>query len=433
MRKKIILRLFLLIVFSISLYSCVHDEIASSTDPSSKEYTNKSLWKQDEKYIKNVMKVYYEHEAEIKKVGGTPYWDYASSMESFDESFVMVPIVDQGKVVSILQVPRDGATIHFYYTNFRNQIDFFQKLVFSEYKKALPSETSSPTSKLTICTRQSISVWLPNDESNPEAGGHWQTSTIIKCVQHMDQCVGVVNANGVCEGGGGGGYPYPGGDDPQDPEESEDPCAKTKAIVNKPQIKAKLASLQQHAVTNTKVEDGFQELKSGTLQTGTVTADNQMFFGIGENSLGTVHTHQPKTIGIFAPQDIMTFLAIVRKQDANSLGNAYSGTVSSIGTYFINFTGTASDLPTEMTNAQEEAYVAKLVEIYKSWEDFLSQDDKYSTNNLKVNKPQGLEILLFKLLKQMNLDDKIQLIKENGGNTSTIKENSDGTTTPNPC
>ncbi|WP_407404800.1 hypothetical protein [Chryseobacterium sp.] len=52
----------------LSLYSCIHDEIYSSADLPSTEYINKSLWKQDEKYIKNVMTVYTDNEEEIKKV-----------------------------------------------------------------------------------------------------------------------------------------------------------------------------------------------------------------------------------------------------------------------------------------------------------------------------------------------------------------------------
>jgi hypothetical protein len=211
------------------------------------------------------------------------------------------------------------------------------------------------------------------------------------------------------------------------------PCEKTKALISKPQITDSLNALKAHAQTSTKKERGFQELKSGTLVQGNVNGDNLLEFGIGQNSLGTVHSHQPGTIGILAPQDVMTFLHIVREQDTNSLGNAYSGTVSSSGTYFINFTGTASDLPPAMTEAQEKVYVADLVKAYKEWEDVLSEDDRYSIDYLKVNKPQGLEILFFKLLKKMNLNDKVQLIKEENGNTSTIKENTNGTTTPNPC
>ncbi len=60
MKRKIILRLLLLLAFSVTLYSCVHDEINSSANPSNYEYTSKSLWKEDEVYIRNVMKIYLE-------------------------------------------------------------------------------------------------------------------------------------------------------------------------------------------------------------------------------------------------------------------------------------------------------------------------------------------------------------------------------------
>jgi hypothetical protein len=417
----------------LSLYSCVHDELISSSDPASKEYHSKSLWKEDEIYIVNVKKIYEENEDEIRKEHGTPLWEYAMTMDKFDESYLLVPVKKNGEVSEVLEVPRFGKKIYFKYTNEEERLSFFRKLFIDTPKKALPTSLSNEASKL-ICVTRTVSIWYPDSESNPNGSGHWGSSSYATCY-NLD----IESFENPDDGSSGGGYDYPpfGGGGPDNPLDTitipKNPCEKTKSIVNKPQIKDSLTSLKSHANTNTKIEAGFQELKSGTLANGTVSADNQIFFGIGSNSVGTVHTHQPKTIGIFAPKDIMTFLDIVREQDANSLGNAYSGTVSSIGTYFINFTGTASDLPPEMPDAQEEAYVAKLVEIYKSWEDFLSQDDKYSTNNLKVNKPQGLEILLFKLLKQMNLDDKIQLIKEDGGNTSTIKENPDGTTTPNPC
>lgn len=328
MRKKSILRLFLLIVFSISLYSCVHDEIASSTDPSSKEYTNKSLWKEDEKYIKNVMKVYDEHEADIKKIGGTPYWDYASTMETYDESYVAIPIVDGDKVVSVLQVPRDGSTIHFYYTNFRNQIDFFQKLIFSKYKKALPSETSSPTSKLTVCTTHFFAVWMPNDESNadPSSGaGHWETISFIKCVQNMDHCVGVVNAQGQCEtGGGGGGYPYPGGgNEPQDPEEPKDPCAKLKTQTNNPTFKSNITALE--GTTGNSSESGYRidTNASGIPQNqilqnkpGTKQVDMTIF----PTTITLMHSHYDGLLPIFSPGDILLFNKwVIWAQNWNSI------------------------------------------------------------------------------------------------------------------
>jgi hypothetical protein len=206
-------------VFVLLLQSCVHDELYSASDPTSKEYHSKSLWKEDKKYIKNVMKVYLENESEIKKTSGTPYWDYATTVNNFDESFLMVPVVEGKTVVSILKVPKHGSKIYFYYTNSNEELEFFQGLVFSKYKKPLKSDDVSETNKIT-CNRQWISIWVPDNNNNPDGPGHWDTRSVIRCRQEIDQCVGVVNEFGQCEGGGGSnpGYPYPGGGGPSEPE-----------------------------------------------------------------------------------------------------------------------------------------------------------------------------------------------------------------------
>ena len=147
MTKKLFSWLSFLIVFSFVLHSCVHDEISTASDLASKEYTNKSLWKEDEKYIKNVMKVYFENESEIKKVTGEPLWDYAMTMNRFDESFLMVPVVENGKVVSILNVPRHGKKVYFIYTSLPEDLVFFQDLISTRAKKVLETQISSDTSK----------------------------------------------------------------------------------------------------------------------------------------------------------------------------------------------------------------------------------------------------------------------------------------------
>ncbi|HCR76545.1 MAG TPA: hypothetical protein DIW37_09120, partial [Chryseobacterium sp.] len=46
----------------------------------------------------------------------------------------------------------------------------------------------------------------------------------------------------------------------------------------------------------------------------------------------------------------------------------------------------------------------------------------------------GLQKLFFDIVKEMGLEGKINLVKENGGNTSTIQQNPDGTIkAPIPC
>ncbi|MDQ1101687.1 hypothetical protein [Chryseobacterium sp. SORGH_AS_1048] len=90
MMRKLISWLSFMMAFSLVLLSCVHDEIYTSSDPASKEYHSKSVFREDEKYIKNVMQIYFEHEAEIKKGNAVPLWDYAMTMGNFDESFLIV-------------------------------------------------------------------------------------------------------------------------------------------------------------------------------------------------------------------------------------------------------------------------------------------------------------------------------------------------------
>ena len=445
MRKKLMLRLCLILTVMLSLYSCIHDEIYSSSDPSSTEYTNKSLWKQDEKYITNVMKVYAENEAEIKKVNGIPYWNFATTVDSFDESFVAIPIVDNGKVISVLKVPRHGKKIYFYYTNDDSDLLFFQALVFAKNKKAGMQDGSTAQTDGMACTRQWISVWLPDSESNPDGSGHWESVSIIKCKQIKDECVGVVNEFGQCEGGGSdgdSGYPYPGegGGGGTDLEEEEDPCEKTKALVNNPALKSKIDSLKTFSLTAEENEKGYQQDKAGNITSALVNGAHFVDFIIDQNSLGGIHCHTLNGTHMFSPPDILSLLSFARVQNqtlpigstADYIGNAFIGMISQSGSYFITFNGGSGDLPPPMTYAEEEAYKLEMNEAYrKIIKTLLKAEGKTKGDTLSQ---QGLQKLLFDIIKEMGLEGKINLIQQNGSNTSTIQQNLDGTIkTPIPC
>jgi hypothetical protein len=205
MIKKLISWLSFIAVFSFVLQSCAHDEMYSSSYPTSQEYHSKSIFREDEKYIKNVMKVYIENESEIKKLNGTPLWDYAMTMGSFDESFLIVPVVDRKKVIACFLVPRNGDHIRFINDNDPEHIKFFQNYITSEYKKPAKLESySSPIEKgLAECKVSAVSMWYPSDEYGSNTG-HWETNYIITCPP--EQTDG--------DGGNNGGeptYPYPGG------------------------------------------------------------------------------------------------------------------------------------------------------------------------------------------------------------------------------
>ncbi len=60
------------------------------------------------------------------------------------------------------------------------------------------------------------------------------------------------------------------------------------------------------------------------------------------------------------------------------------------------------------------------------------ENSLYSYDNYNLNQ-QGREVLFFKILEDMKLNGKIELIKEENGNTSKVQLNTDGTTKSNPC
>ncbi|MDH6252837.1 hypothetical protein M2347_002564 [Chryseobacterium sp. H1D6B] len=423
MKNKFILKLFIFMVFTVSLYSCIHDDVSSASDPSSKEYTNKTLWKQDEKYIKNVMQVYQENEDKIKKAGGTPYWDYASTLESFDETFVMVPIVESGRIVSVLQVPRHGSKIRFYYTNFQTQIDFFQALVFAKYKKT--SDASSETDKTIVCKTVTVSVWLPDSESNPEpesGAGHWGVHSVVKCRQMLDNCSGVVGPNGECITGGGtgdpGDFPYPGGGgNPETPV--EDPCQKTKSLLANPKVQAKINDLKTQSTAGGEIGVKFKAdgTPSATIQGGRHSVN----LGDKTGYAGGYHNHTPSGIPMLSPPDIDQLLGFARAQgNYGDPTKAYLGMVAPNGMhYVIQFNGDHADALVTFTDDDLDAYIIRYQTRYGLY---------------KPSTEDSIERFFFKTLKDMGLDGKVNLQRiESNGTIKLITKNENGTTTATPC
>lgn len=432
MARKIISWLSFLAVFIFILQSCVHDEIYSSSDPASKEYHSKSLWKEDEKYIKNVMKVYFENESEIKKTSGTPYWDYATTVNNFDESFLMVPVVEGKTVVSVLKVPRHGSKVYFYYTNSNEDLEFFQGFVFSKNKKALKFDTTSEVSK-TVCSRQWISIWIPDNNNNPDGPGHWDTRSVIRCKQEIDQCVGVVNEFGQCEGGGGSnpGYPYPGGGGPSEPETPKTPCEKTKDIVNNPKMQAGLQELKTQSTQGG--EKGIKFKADGT-PSATITGNaHSVNFGDKTGYTGGYHNHTPTGIPMLSPPDIDQLLGFAKAQPTSNptnVNNAYLGMVAPNGMhYVIQFDGTYQDAIKSFSQAELDNYVIT----YQSISDVMLLDSQYSVDHLNLN-TKGVETLFFDILKKMGLDGKVNLQRiESGGIIKNINLDSNNQPVPTAC
>ncbi|CAI9676390.1 hypothetical protein [Elizabethkingia anophelis] len=194
------------------------------------EYSSKTLWNEDEKYIKNVIKIYNQNKETVSKstqIKGEPFWDYAMTMGQFNESYLEVPVVNQEKVVQILRVIRKGSQVYFgSNSEEKASLDFFQQLIFGKYTKIKTEEErkgkvnsggGATAYGEVVCTTRKISMWYPDNNNNPDGSGHWESKYETKCewvekekVDTIDPCVGpeCVGGGGLPEGGNPG-FPYP--------------------------------------------------------------------------------------------------------------------------------------------------------------------------------------------------------------------------------
>ncbi|WP_407509876.1 hypothetical protein [Elizabethkingia anophelis] len=195
------------------------------------EYSSKTLWTEDEKYIKNVIKIYNQNKETVSKstqIKGEPFWDYAMTMGQLNESYLEVPVVNQEKVVQILRVIRKGSQVYFgSNSEEKASLDFFQQLIFGKYtiikgeeeRKGKVQNTGGGATAYgeVVCTTRKISMWYPDNNNNPDGSGHWESKYETKCewvekekVDTIDPCVGPECVGGGDQGGGGTpGFPYP--------------------------------------------------------------------------------------------------------------------------------------------------------------------------------------------------------------------------------
>ncbi|WP_294234713.1 hypothetical protein [uncultured Chryseobacterium sp.] len=431
MKRKIVSWLAFMAIFLLSLQSCVYDEMYSSPDYSKKEYQSKSLWKEDEKYIKNVMKIYTKHEKDIHKPAGVPDWDYAMSMGKYDESFMVVPIVENGKVVNTLVCGHFYRKVYFRYENSKINNEFFQKIMFgkyAKYKTETPDNTKTGEQKGMVCITKSVSMWYPDNESNPNANGHWETSYYTNCYNFLDY------SSPGWEDDGGGGYDYDGGGgngntDPNN-SENQDPCEKTKGRLNNPKMQPGLQELKnQSTIPKTDPNYGEKGIKFKADGTPSATINgsaHSVNFGDKTGYQGGYHNHTEAGIPMLSPPDIDQLLQFALAQGNGSsiaVGNAYVGMIAPNGMhYIIQFNGIYQDALITFTDETLQPF-----------------KDRYQTRYGMISSGgtvgnEAIERFFFKTVKDMGLEGKINLQRvESDGTIKTIVKNTDGSTTAIPC
>ncbi|MDQ1097866.1 MULTISPECIES: hypothetical protein [Chryseobacterium] len=432
MMRKLISWLSFMMAFSLVLLSCVHDEIYTASDPASKEYHSKSVFREDEKYIKNVMQIYFEHEAEIKKGNAVPLWDYAMTMGNYDESFLIVPLAEGGKVTACLQVPRNGDHVTFLEDRDSEHIKFFQRYIASKKRKAVKSEpySSAESKGITECQISAVSMWYPADEYGSNAG-HWETNYIVTCPPEPTDG----------DGNGGGEqptYPYPGGGGSTSPQNPKNPCDKLKNQSQNQAFKNKVAALDKPEVLNYDHEMGYAAgyPPANTGVTGTQYPPMENTLGShsvslpdGNQYFGFMHTHNNESNGgipvkIFSPADLATFLtSCVANADAHgSIGDAFAMVVTSEGNYMLQYTGSSSGF----------GIGSNTIKFWKLWyerEIKAIQDEDGTINQNKV------ENLFLRFLKEKVKIDGIELyqIAKTTGQAQKLNLNNDNTVVSIPC
>ncbi|HFK5527610.1 TPA: hypothetical protein ACGZ99_001660 [Elizabethkingia anophelis] len=280
------------------------------------EYSSKTLWNEDEKYIKNVIKIYNQYKETVSKstqIKGEPFWDYAMTMGQFNESYLEVPVVNQEKVVQILRVIRKGSQIYFgSNSEEKTSIDFFQQFIFGKYttikggeerKGKVNSGGGATAYGEVVCTTRKISMWYPDNNNNPDGSGHWESKYETKCewvekekVDTIDPCVGpeCVGGGGLPEGGNPG-FPYPDEANKIDIEQLKDfPCAYSLALqLTNENIGGDLARLLKDTFgANERVNISF--VTSDNKFLGETVTGGFRFTGDANNFNGTVYLNKDR-------------------------------------------------------------------------------------------------------------------------------------------
>lgn len=215
----------------------------------------------------------------------------------------------------------------------------------------------------------------------------------------------------------------------------QNPCIKTKALLAKTEVTDKIQDLKHHAANGTG-EKGYKFMKDGSPpQNAPPGTDNHSIY-IGDPSLLQGYHHTHPNLGMFSATDINNLINISRYITAGGSGltinDAWVGMIGPGGIHYImRFTGSFSAL-------QNINYDELMVD---SWDaNMLSSSVNYSQNkplyqeSFGVLNSKGREVLFFKTLKEMGLENIVTLheVDENG-NVSKIQQDSSGETSSVPC
>lgn len=426
MMKKTIFGLCFLLAILSTLWCCRNEEFSTEDSSqqrsynSSARFASKSFWKEDEVYINKVQQVFMKvaNMEHVKSRYDDLYWDYAMTFGQFGESYLLVPIVKDNRVVLLMEAVREGNKVNFFEKEDKGKIDFFHAVIFSkitDYGEKTDSQnsTSSRNAPVFQCSTRWITIGCTDKE--PNCTPYTTSETVCKWIPGTTPKT--FDPIGM-DDGGGSGYEYP------DPPEEKNPCEKTKNLLESQKIKNITEDLKSHMANGTG-EKGWRDNKTGVPTQTSQNSGHSVNFGNPSTMNGGYHNHTGTGVNMFSATDIFTLIEIARYQNVGNVGNGYMGIMAPAGIHYVMyFNGNHGDLPPygNYSESQLKNWNAQ------QWDDYLNM---VGDNSISPN--QILEQIFLFTLKKMGLQNKVTLQKIEDNKAYTITQNSDGTTTPVPC
>ena len=258
-------------------------------------------------------------------------------------------------------------------------------------------------------------------------------------------------------GGGGGGGGTPGPQPPKDPcslntvfyrlapgclgsggntefPDLDDPCEKTKTLLNNPELQSAITKMKNQAALPVSAQNygeiGYKFKADGTSSGMISGGKHEVELGPEAGYQGGYHNHPLMGIKMLSPDDIVKLLNFAMAQPNGNIADAFMGMIGTgaDGTeyhYVIQYTGNIQEL-------QQYLYSNNWnLDQLKS--DFGTRSSMYKSSNGNITN-EKLEKLFFKTIKDMGLENKINLQRVEDGNIiKTITKNNDGTTNVLPC
>ncbi|GAA5094956.1 hypothetical protein GCM10023210_27130 [Chryseobacterium ginsengisoli] len=533
MRKKIVLRLSVLIVFLILLWSCHNEDFAKGeTEP---QRNNANFFKHSSENAKSgvdyiaILDAYNREKDFLTTMSdqkGMPIWEKMQVVDTETATGLMIPLShDNETMSSVLFATLDSENSVTGVTNYDNRLlesvvndqriskknreNLFYTFMYMDNKTfgnekfiGIPEDLfigdksdgersevwikdfsptkpkASESGKIIIvescvlvlhCTHHGTGAC--DASSGCTACGHTECSYEIIITGDYDPFPSTPGGCIGCGGGGGGGTPGP--QPPKDPCSLnevfyrlnpqcggggwnidipiEDPCEKTKSLLQNPEVDDKINALyaQSKLTPPNNGEKAFKSNADGST-TSPIIIGGEHSADLGDMTgyAGYYHNHTPKGVKILSPPDIYKLFQFIANQPAGTPVNAsFGGMVATevcaggcpdgyeYINFLIRFDGTLTDALAIKNRNYTEEDLKILKDNFEQFEQKIRPKSGYSSQNGNFLSFKGLEELLFNALDDMNIDkNKIILQRiDKYGKVYNVTLNADGKPQETPC